>query len=459
MRAVSSTSSFGRNAPGLLAVLFVVLFVAMCEQAHAGVDYWHTSQYPDYVDTTCIPPHFTGSGDWMQCVADAYESGNAYWTTGNTCDYIPPVIEVTTPVFEDTPGSWRFEMRVLRATGSTTEQCDDGGTTIISSSEKWIDFDLSVDCTGTEEFNPETGLCEEPAPTCDGSVTGTAFLRPVFSGGSTGDICHESSQCKLTATSVTGVGSDDLIEYTGTGDDCTSEPEIPLNESNEGPNCISSGGDTWCTEPDLADENCGYLNDEYLCLDSIPEGECTFYGNGDMACSSTAGSPPAPDDGVTPGTPATPDTTIDNNGTDIDIFDNGTVGGSTGGTSGTSQPQGPGSDPQELNLDFSEIIETEPDSGSFDDDVLQDVSDMADDTQGLIDDLTDPADFGESTTVGVDLTSALGYTACADVVISAGMKSITFSCADSQIIRDWLGWAMRVVFLIAMFQLVTTRPQ
>lgn len=180
-------------------------------------------------------------------------------------------------------------------------------------------------------------LCEAP---CDESITGQAFLRPVFSGGSTGDICHESSGCVMSAGDTSGLPGGDLVEYTGTSQSCSAEPDVPVDESDKQPQCITSGGNQWCSEPNLADQNCGMLNGEYLCLDAIPDGECTFYGNGSLACDPAAGSPPAPDDGVTAGIPAAPDITLNNNGTPTNVYGSGTVGSSSSPTTGSSQPDG-----------------------------------------------------------------------------------------------------------------------
>ncbi|MCG8456317.1 MAG: hypothetical protein MI919_08545 [Holophagales bacterium] len=203
------------------------------------------------------------------------------------------------------------------------------------------------ECEANETFNSATGNCDSSTQ-CDESITGKVFLRPVFSGGSTGNICHESSQCTMTAQNVTGLSGGDLVEYVGTNQSCNAEPVENVDESNEQPQCITSGGNTWCTEPDLADQNCGMLNGEYVCLDSIPDGECTFFGNGNMACDSTASSPPAPDDGVSAGTPAPADISVNNNGNNVNVYGSGTVAGSTTPSSGTSQPDGTiGEDPDE----------------------------------------------------------------------------------------------------------------
>lgn len=307
--------------------------------------------------------------------------------------------------------------------------------------------------------------CVDPAPECDGSVTGQDFWRPVFSASDTGDICHESSHCKLSAVNVQDLnGSDNaLVRFLGTADDCASEPEVPITAANQATQCIAAGGDTWCTTPDLADENCGYFNEEFLCLDAVPEGNCVFYGNGDMACGSTATSPPAPDDGVTPGDKATPDSTITNNTNDIDIFNNTTVAGSSGATSGSGGGPGGSSgdgppEALEIELDLSPIIEDEPDSGGFDDSIETATEGLEGELDGILDELSDPADFAGETSVNDDISTAMGILPCADLDVSVPGQTMTLTCADAAPIRDWLRWVCGVLFLLGMFNLVTQRP-
>lgn len=313
-----------------------------------------------------------------------------------------------------------------------------------------------VGCPLGETLNTSTGVCEGP-PMCDGTITGQAFLRPVFSGGSTGNICHESSQCVMTAQNVIGFSSSDLVEYIGTDQGCNSEPEVPIGPENSQDNCIAENGNTWCTDPNLADENCGYYNNDYVCLGAVPDGGCTFFGNGDMACSTTASSPPAPDNG-TPGVTATPDGTINNNGSTTNIFNNTTVTGSAGGASGTQQGDGPSAnEPQDI--DFSEIIEQEPDFGIYDDAIVSQTNSTSGELDNVLSEIGDPNDFGVSTSLGTTINDAFQYSACTDIVLNAFGNNVTLSCAEVSQTRDVLGWIARVIFLLAIWNLVMRGPE
>lgn len=294
---------------------------------------------------------------------------------------------------------------------------------------------------------------------CDGSITGTAFMRPVFSGGSTGDICHESSQCVMSAGDITGLNSADLVEYTGTNQNCSSEPEIPVTPADEDAQCVSSGGNTWCSEPNLADENCGMLNGQYLCLDSVPDGGCTFFGDGGMACSSSASSPPAPDDGTNTGTPATPDTTINHNGDTTNIYNAGTTANSAGDTSGTQQGDEP-TPPIEAEVDFDEILEPANDPGTGD--AIDGMTgDLEAEMDGVIDELTDPEDFvAPDITIDDTIANVLTGQNCTNFVVPSVsyFPGMTWECAELATARDILGWILAMSLALHLYNVVTTRP-
>ena len=166
------------------------------------------------------------------------------------------------------------------AVNSYLALCDDpgtGGTVTFTSSQVRVET-VGVDCGnrqwsagGTYYFGanfPADPDCDTaadwsqdscpPLPTCDESITGVKKWLPGWSGGS---VCDESSQCVLSISNTVNIGSSDLVEFTGTADSCTAEPNQSLNPQ---PGCISSGGDTFCVDADLADQNCGMLNGEYI---------------------------------------------------------------------------------------------------------------------------------------------------------------------------------------------------
>lgn len=314
-----------RELVALFALSFAV--VLFSQDVWAGDGYWTMTDQSEPAAAICDPSQFVSPDAYAQCYASWDEGANPI---GGTCARYGKVAN-----FVDLGGG--FAQATVQSWYSYGGSCESEALHMFESVE------VSSYCAGAD---PVTGEC--PAA-CDGSITGVAFLRPVFSGGSTGNICHESSGCLMTAGDVSGLPGGDLVEYTGTDQGCTAEPVVDVPPEAEDAQCITSGGNSWCTEPDLADQNCGMLNGEYLCLDSIPDGQCTFFGNGSMACDSSATAPPAPDDGVTAGNVAAPDITINNNGTTVNVFGSSTVAGSTSGATGSDQqgdlPAGDGEEP------------------------------------------------------------------------------------------------------------------
>jgi len=287
---------------------------------------------------------FGGAGDWPNDEFHNHTQGGCTsatdcgdvtvaWANANGSEIHKPYCLTSNPQIVDSGSSWEAVTKYSRECES--ESAVGTGTGAVFVIYEWYDSDIPAECGGGATA-PD---CPEE---CDGTITGKTFLRPVFSGGHTGDICHESSGCVMSAGSTSGLSGGDLVEYAGTASGCSSEPNVAnVPDSAEDANCISSAGDVWCTEPDLADQNCGYLNDDYLCLDSIPEGECTFFGNGKVACESTAATPPTPDDGVTPGTPATPDAVVNSDSATTNIFNSSSVTNSTEPTAAGQQSDGP----------------------------------------------------------------------------------------------------------------------
>jgi hypothetical protein len=105
--------------------------------------------------------------------------------------------------------------------------------------------------------------------------------------------------------------------------------------------CVGVSGGTACVAYERDAQNCGTVNGQPLCLGKVPAGKCLFVGGAGVACDSSAGSPPAPDDGVTPGTPATPVAQIEtrdpqgNVTNNYSVYSQTQVNNSTGGVTGS----------------------------------------------------------------------------------------------------------------------------
>ena len=94
-----------------------------------------------------------------------------------------------------------------------------------------------------------------------------------------------------------------------TGKVCTGSTNQTMGtETNSNEYCATTAaGRTFCVPHPK--KNCGYYNNEYVCVGSIPPDNCIQTASGKRFCASTAPTPPTPDNG-TPGVKATPADTI-----------------------------------------------------------------------------------------------------------------------------------------------------
>jgi len=168
----------------------------------------------------------------------------------------------------------------------------------------------------------------EPPPACEAgnsyAVSAIAASEADAITAFTGK-CHNG--CQVNASSIndhwlkSGSSPGDywgLLKLTETGTACdgqglpippteTPPPETPVAEETlDGENCITSSAGVEYCDSDAYGENCGYVNDNFVCLGKTDGGECWINPDGSRLCAEGAPMPPVPDSGV-PGTPATPD--------------------------------------------------------------------------------------------------------------------------------------------------------
>lgn len=208
---------------------------------------------------------------------------------------------------------------------------------------------------GCETYDATIHGCEIPPPDCN-DFAGTQVDRYFADTGPGGAICatppgEEVMGCEALVANPTGTracaGGECFARLSFTGDQCGAEPDATSETLVDQPgstNCVAGDGVTVCAA--TSSQNCGTVNGQAVCLDSVPPGACTFLGNGGMVCASSASSPPAPTDsgGMSP---ATPDGTFtagsdDTSDTTYNYFGPGTV--SDSGTPVSGPAQGGGGD-------------------------------------------------------------------------------------------------------------------
>ncbi len=163
--------------------------------------------------------------------------------------------------------------------------------------------------------------------------------------------CHGPSGCMATRTKsscLPGGGADACVNFYSFSSriQCdTSEgqqEEEFFDGQSEG--CAAGDAGEFCQSSSQG-ENCGYLNDQFICLGKTGDDNCNVMADGSRVCGTAAPMPPVPDNG-TPGTPATPDGTITiNNGSTFNFFNTTTVAGSSRPPGTTGQNPYNGSSP------------------------------------------------------------------------------------------------------------------
>lgn len=136
-------------------------------------------------------------------------------------------------------------------------------------------------------------------------------------------------------TTLTAFGFLPIHTGESTGVACAQAFTPDIDESNE--DCQSLSGTVACG----AGTNCGEVNGDLVCPKAIKDG-CVSYDSGAVACVSTAGTPPKPDNG-TPSTPATPVAQVTQGSTTVNYYNTTTVNNSSvAPVTGPPSSSGPG---------------------------------------------------------------------------------------------------------------------
>jgi len=172
--------------------------------------------------------------------------------------------------------------------------------------------------------NSTTSICVVQS-TCNTAYVDTKLASIIPSGQEfEPQVCDPSSSCKAnidisTRVCVEGGNCGTLYkvvnEYCTVGSYVVGGNQAPAPENATAPapeeNCVSKPGLEYCIGQ--TGSQCGYVNDQYLCLSKTASDACQTLGDGSRVCGPAAKPPAAPDNGVSPATPATPDGTIERN--------------------------------------------------------------------------------------------------------------------------------------------------
>ena len=339
--------------------------------------------------------------------------------------------------------------------GATTNECD------------WATYNDSGFFRGTlwwEYSKTYTEVVGDPSvSTIDCSVLKDAEFQVSYDSNEATSCLNN---CGIETANIFHVGGltsgQTVMRGYYTGNECASGLPQTDTFSDNPSGCITgAGGTEACISEQIPD--CGLVNGQYVCADTVPEGNCVFIAGGSFVCTQVAETtPPLPDNGTT-GDVATPDATITDstNGDVTNIYSSTTISSSTitpVNTSGGGQgPLGTASDP--LNVDLV-IDESGVVDNGYDDQGFMNATGL----EGHLSDMestdTDNAPFN----VLIDWPALFGLPSplatCSDVTVPLpGSVDLEIPfCSGIQHLRDLLAWALFLMTAWACFELVMTKP-
>lgn len=316
--------------------LICMLAVLVPGSGLAAVGYWSGSY------ASCDSLQTKSFTTYVNCAVDQVEIDNPFASCPQFWG------ESTTPAPMTSGGVeiYRGDFIVWRNafSGTPTPSCHDQIQRSAGSASMTL-----AHCVLPQVFDPEIGECYTPITEDCSEYTGQKKgVKWPDSGVNPGaSLCKNvgSKSCTMTASAVSVcMGGSCYNTYSYSGAACTTPPPDPsVTEAAEGEKgeCVGIQGGSVCTAYERDAQNCGTVNGQPLCLGKVPDGKCLFIGGTGVACDSSAGSPPAPDDGVTPGTPATPVAQIETRDAEGNVTNNYSVysqtqvNNSTGGVTGS----------------------------------------------------------------------------------------------------------------------------
>jgi hypothetical protein len=205
---------------------------------------------------------------------------------------------------------------------------------------------------------------ETDCPDCsDMAAESKYFLAPYdYPVGDIPELClptaigEETVQCKFEYYGhVGGSGGGFSMmapQYNATGEGCLVEAppeeyqEYPLPENAT---CWQGTAELLCVDPvPRFGKNCGTVDGEWVCVQSVPTGTCVFVAGGGLACEASAPVQPDIGDGETPATPAAQfkgDSPVEGgSATTVNYYTSSQVSNSQTVVTGSGGGAGPGGD-------------------------------------------------------------------------------------------------------------------
>lgn len=174
-------------------------------------------------------------------------------------------------------------------------------------------------------------VANQACPNCD---TGSPGVGETFVVETSVPLesCNPVSGCKMKRGAGVCMGLSCIYSVTHSSETCSSNATQTPN-GTAGEKCVEGSQAEFCRAKAPGDKNCGYLNDQFVCIDAVDTDECAVFPDGGRICGASAPTPPVPDNG-TAGTPATPTDTMQvttpaGDTITYNYFNGGTVAGSS----------------------------------------------------------------------------------------------------------------------------------
>jgi len=261
----------------------------------------------------------------LSSLTSVYSGGNSSTpyatcsTNGTTGGVTTAHVYVVYKLQQNSPGSTVGYAAIRIYNGASLTTACTPPPSASCEADAWVHMEVAADTADAAEGAVAAGDCMEGC-----TVKGTQLWSPGIDMGS-------------------GVKWSVGVQITGEA--CGAAPGTPSPQEDEGPDekelCkTSAGGTVACGGP--YGENCGYLNDKFVCLGKTDPDECWVNDDGSRWCGERAPTPPAPDTG-TRGTKAPPNDTVKAEGpsgvtNNYNYYNTTTMGGSSQSSDSGANP-------------------------------------------------------------------------------------------------------------------------
>jgi len=295
-----------------LVILFLAALPSQGQNLECPHQPYEYRWYSNPLDTGWLPNMTAVGNSAIQICIDRWNANlsctgisasTTTWTSGT----------LATPVDEDANPSWTATFYGTMETNGSPYQMTRGP---ISASRR-----NTVTCPAPPQ--PECGDGDDYWFLPDVIGPSAEALESAMGGS-----CYNSCQVSQAKVASPGINCDAngdcsyAMSLKLSGEECAAAPpyeaetppeDPPEQDPPQGEVCVTSTAGVEYCKADSYGENCGYVNDQYVCLGKTDSDECWVNSDGSRICGEAAPTPPVPDNG-TAGEKATPTDSVKDQG-------------------------------------------------------------------------------------------------------------------------------------------------